>query len=125
MERKGIKMRRILSGVLVFCILFSIAGCSNERKPNKKWSEDAVDACKDAISVIEEVIEGTMDSDKAERKLETIAGTLDEDNFYDGIMASHISIARNCVFLYGSIYSTTTKNDLEEEIKELEDLLYN
>lgn len=118
-------MKKIVCYFLCVFVAISFCSCSSEKKPNEKWSDDAVDACLDSISIIEEVIDGTMDGEKAAQKIRMISDRLDDEDFYDGLMSTHISCAGIDVSHYGMKYSTITKRDLQKTLDDLKDTLYN
>lgn len=119
--------------VLVLAFLVGLSGCAGgigengEQKPHKMWSEESIDACYSAISVVQEVLDGTMDADTAENKLEGIKNCLEPEDEEDDTywMYNVVLEARIEISAYMDDNSTSTRYDLEKKIIELEDALYN
>lgn len=117
----------------MLAFLVGLSGCAgeiggnDERKPHKMWSEESIDACYSAISVVQEVLDGTMDADTAESKLEGIKNCLEAEDESDDKWWMYIVVleARIEISAYMDDNSTSTRYDLEKEINELEDALYN
>lgn len=117
-------MKKIIAAFMAVILIIGSVGCSSGPKYNKYLSEDAIDAGEKALSFLQEFMDGTMDAKTVYEKLERIADELGDEDFYDSLMRIRISTLASCVFNYNSIFGTTSKKDIQDEIDEFKEFLY-
>lgn len=117
-------MKKFVALMLAVLMVVGMVGCSNDPKPKSYLTENAIEIGENALDLIDEFLDGTMDAKTVATKIEILSNRLDKEISYEFYLQSHLDIIHLYLVEYDMTYTTVTRNDISEKRADLYDFLY-